>query len=245
MNVLLSVGVVVLVASGAAGCSQSDDGKKVAGRTRSLATAADPDQVALQGRVRRRRTTAQATGVTEASLVASLRVADATAAILRLPTGEELTLTEDATGAFGVEATGTPEQLDARSPDGAYSFMVRLADGSTTSLTLEVVGPAPAAPTIVTPSDMAIVPPGALTVAWTWVGSAALFDVTLFDGTTDEVVYRARDLGGREHVVPAGALAPSRRYQLEVAAASGADSSSVRKEAATSIEVDVSSGGAP
>lgn len=246
MNVLESIGVLVLAASAVAGCSSSsDDGKKVAGRTRSLATAAAPEQLALEARLRHRVTTSQVTGVTEASLSATLRLPGATAAILRLPTGEELTLAEEDAGAFGVKVTGTPAQVAARCPDGAYTFTVRLGDGSTTSLTLTAAGSSPAAPTIVAPADLGIVSPGALPVAWTWPGTAALFDVTLVDVATGEVAYRAADLGGREHVVPAEVVAPARRYRLEVAAASGADAAPVRFEAATTVELDVSSGGTP
>jgi hypothetical protein len=246
VNVLESIGVLFLVASGVAGCSSSsDDGKKVAGRTRSLATAAEPEQLALEPRLRHRVTTSQATGVTEASMSATLRLPGATAVILRLPSGEELNLADEGAGAFGVEVTGTPAQVDARCPDGAYTFMVRLGDGSTTSLTLTAAGPSLTAPTIVTPGDLAIVSPGALPVAWTWPGTAALFDVTLVDVSTGEVAYRAPDQGGREHVVPAEAVAPARRYRLQVTAASGADAAPVRFEAATTVELDVSSGGTP
>lgn len=246
MNVLESIGVLVLVASAVAGCSSSsDDGKKVAGRTRSLATAGEPEQPALESRLRHRVTTSQATGVAEARVSATLRVPGATAAILRLPPGEELTLATEGAGAFAAEVTGTPAQVAARCPDGAYTFMVRLGDGSTTSLTLTAAGPSPAPPTIVAPGDLAIVSPGPLPVAWTWPGTAALFDVTLVDVATGEVAYRAADLGSREHVVPAGAIAPARRYRLEVAAASGADASPVRLEAATTVELDVSAGGSP
>lgn len=241
MNVLRSIGVLFVVASAVAGCSsESDDGKRVAGRTRSLATAANSEQGAFEGTVRRRRATAQGTGLTTASFTATLRAADATAAILRLPSGEELPLIEGDAETMGAELTGTPAELEARCPDGAYTFAGRLVDGSTTSLTLAVVGPAQVAPTIVSPGDMAIVPPGALPVAWTWEGTAGLFDVTLSEVTTGEVLYRASDLAGREHVVPAGVIAPAHRYRLLVAAASASEAAAVRLETATTIELDVS-----
>lgn len=224
---------------GSAGCNGSgDDGRTVAGRTRSLSRAADPAaDDTPSARLRLRRSGEQATGAATARVVATLDVADPAAAILRLPTGEEVAMV--ASGARLVATIeGTPEGVSARCPPGGYTFAGRSSDGATWALTLEVVGATPSAPKITGPGDMALVAADAVHVAWSWDGTAALFDVDVTDVGAGEVVYHAVDVAGREHEVPPGALAPGRRYRLEVTSASAPSSAPVRLEATTSVVFD-------
>ncbi len=232
-----------LLVAFAPGCSgSSGDGRTVAGRTRSLSRASDLEAApGTSGRLRLRRTSEQATGMTAAALEADLEGLDLVAAVLRLPTGEEVAMTAGQ-DAYVAALEGTPEALDARCPPGGYTFSARATDGSTLSLTLEVVGAAPATPVIVAPTDMAVVPAGALAVAWTWEGTAALFDVDVIDAANGERAYHAGDVAGLEHLVPAGALEAGRRYRLEVTSASAPSTSPVRLEATAAIVVDA---GAP
>lgn len=235
---------LTLMVAGVAGCNGGGgEGRTVAGRTRSLSRASDPADGATNfaGRLRLRSTTEQATADAVARLDAALEGPDLTAAVLRLPTGEEVAMVASQS-AFVAALEGAPAALEARCPAGGYTFSARATDGSIRSLTLDVVGAAPATPTIAAPSDMAVVPAGALGVAWTWEGTAALFDVDVIDATTGERAYHAGDVAGLEHLVPAGALEAGRRYRLEVTSASAPSTSPVRLEATAAIVVDA---GAP
>lgn len=231
------VGVAV-VAAVAAGCSSSsDDGKTVAGRTRSVSTAIDSPPVAT-ARLRIGTRREQATGTALGHASARLTLAGAEAAVLRRPGDAEVDLVAgDAAGTFGVEVEGAPDEVAAAWPAGVYTFTARLQGGAHASVSLEAIGAPPPTPVVTAPTDLALVPAEDVRVAWTWDGTAGLFDVTFVD-ERGEVAYRAADLAGREHRVAPGALAPG-RYRLEVTAATAEDDAAVRFEAAGTVLVDV------
>lgn len=224
---------------GAKGCNGDAD-RTVAGRTRSLSRVVDVDSAStsIGGQLRLRRSNDQATGETQCRLEARLEGSDLQAAILRLPTGEEAVMAERE-GTFLATIDGTLETIDARCPPGGYTFSARSGDGAVRSLTLQVTGAPPPAPSVVKPTDMAVVPTDALRIAWSWEGTAALFDVELIDVSSGRVAYHVADIAERTHRVPAGALLPGRRYRLEVTSASASASAPVRLEATSTIALDV------
>jgi hypothetical protein len=230
MRCLSSVLLMSMIVSG---CSSKDDHATVAGRTRSLATAYRGAPPALDARLRFARVAEQATGVARATVVASV-AAVGSSAILRLPTGEELMLAA-AGGRLEATLEGTPAELDARCPDGAYAFTVAQPDGTRPGVTLLVVAAWPPAPTITAPGDLALAPGPTLDVAWSWSGTAALFDVTAADDG-GALVFAARDVAGS--TLRVGPLAPG-RHRLEVRALSASAASAARFEVGAAILVDV------
>ncbi len=226
-------GVVVISVCAAvvAGCADKDE-KTVAGRTTSASTAPSTTLVAA---LRRTRVVEAGTGATTARLAARVEAPDARAAWLRAPTQEELPLEALAPGVFAAELEGDEALLAARFPRGGYTWVLDLAAGRDATATV-LLRDAPPPPTLLAPTDLALVAVDALVVRW--AGDAERHDVRIVDVASGDEVHAARDLTGRHHVVPAGVLSAGLRYRVEVLAADGPLGAATRASSGVAVLVD-------
>lgn len=232
MRRFLGGGLVVLVCGAcAAGCG-SDDDKQVAGRTASESAA---PVTSWESSVRRTRVVDAATGTVSVRFEARIEVAGASAAFLRTPTGEELAL-EAGDAAFEVAAEGGAASVETRFPAGGYSFIVEQPAGRDASGTI-LAGPFPSGPTLLAPTEGALLRADELTVRW--AGIAPRHDVRVVDATSGDVVHERRDSFEREDRVPAELLAGGGRFRIEVLAVDAPAGARARSSAGVAIHVDV------
>lgn len=222
------------------GCGSSDDGKTVAGRTRSVAEVGSP--TLLRGSLSLARLTEQVGGLSETALeVELLAPPEARSASLRTPVegAAELALEARGGGRFVLAERGESTILETRFPPGAYTLLAVLPDGSLPTLSLDARGGFPGAPVIDAPLDMALGVPRATTIRWTAAPGTTRFDVVLSDAASGEVVHEARDLQEVEsYQVPAGVLSATTRYRLDVLAASAPALAAVRISAGARVVFD-------
>lgn len=221
-----AIAVALLLAA----CADKDE-KRVAGRTVSASTAPVTTLVAS---VRRTRLVEAATGLRTFHLDAWVEAPDARAVALRTPTNEELPL-ERLDDRFVLAVEGDEGALAARFPRGGYTWVLDVAAGRDATSTVLLRDP-PAAPTLLAPTDMSVVSVDALVVRW--VGDEVRHDVRILDASSGEEVHTARDLTEPSYLVPAGALAPGRRYRVEVLAADAPWGAPTRAASGVAVLVD-------
>lgn len=235
-RLVLVVSFIVALLAAAAGCSNSggSDGRTVAGRTGSTAPSVVAPDVAALTSLRLVTTTDGA--ATTAHAEATLVVADASGAALRLPGGatEERLLADPTTpGRFSLTVDGPQADVAARFPAGTYAFVIEATTGAQPAVSVvldDAAWPAPA--TILGPADGSSGASSGPTIAWSWAGSGqGLFDVSVLDDATGDVAYAARDLLGTTHTLPAGSLASGRTWRLVLSSSTASTAAGARREA--------------
>lgn len=222
------------------GCSSKDDGKTVAGRTRSVAEVAGVPT--LSGALELARSTEQATGITEVALTATLAGPPETrSAFLRTPVADaaEVPLEPKGEGRFELLIRGPAASTDPRFPPGTYALLAVLPDAHLPTLGLDARLAPPEAPLIEEPADLALT---STTPLIRWRGDAPGFDLAIRDASSGAEVHRALDLIGSSYELPAGLLAPGRRYRLEVAAVTAPTGAPLRRSAGSWIVFDTEAG---
>lgn len=224
-----SVLLMIVVASGVAGCADEDE-KRVSGRTASASVA--PVTTVVMS-IMRATIVEAATGLAESTLEVRVDAPEALAVALRTPTNEELPLERAEGEGFVLLLTGPATTLHERFPRGGYTAVVDLPTGRDATTTVLLRDP-PATPTLLSPADLSIVDPTNVVVRW--FGTSARHDVRVVDVATGEVLHVARDVTERHLSLPP--LEGGRRLRLEVLAVDAPFGALSRAAAGVAVLVD-------